>query len=185
MNIDSGSALIVIDQQKGIDYPQLGLRNNNDASSVILGLLGVWRKHNWPIFHVRHKSATKESVFWPYQEGFEFKPDFLPRENEAVIEKSTPCAFTKTNLQAILNGINITSIVVVGASTSNSVETTVRTGACLGFNVTAIEDACFTFAKPDYFGNARSANEVHAMSLANLKDEYAAIMHSSELEYAK
>lgn len=181
MKIENGSALIVIDQQKGIADPKLGPRNNEKAETVILELLSFWRKCNWPIVHVKHRSSECDSVFWPYQEGFEFKSEFLPLAHEMVIEKTTPCAFTKTNLEVMLNTHKVMSVFVTGASTSNSVETTVRTGGCIGFNMVVIEDACFAFAKPDYFGVYRTAEEVHAMSLANLKDEYASIIHSSAL----
>jgi hypothetical protein len=44
-----------------------------------------------------------------------------------------------------------------------------------------VEDACFTFAKVDYFGCARTAAEVHAMSLANLHNEYAQAINSQDI----
>ncbi|WCN07795.1 isochorismatase family protein [Marinomonas mediterranea] len=71
-------ALILIDQQKGIDHPKLGLRNNPSAEAEISSLLSLWRQKSWPIFHVKHRSKQRESVFWPDQEGFEFKEAFLP-----------------------------------------------------------------------------------------------------------
>ncbi len=181
MKLEAKSALIIIDQQKGIDNPKLGARNNKNAQEDILNLLSHWRRISWPIIHVRHRSKQIDSVFWPEQEGFEFKPEFSPRENEFVIEKQTPGAFTNTNLQHLLNQHGITSLVVVGASTNNSVEATVRTGACLGFNMIVIENACFAFAKVDYFGTLRTAEEVHAMSLANLNNEYALVVNSADL----
>jgi nicotinamidase-related amidase len=183
MKIKNKSALIIIDQQKGIANPSLGCRNNENAESEMLSLLLQWRKLNWPIVHVKHRSSQADSVFWPHQEGFEFKPEFLPIEHEHVIEKTTPCAFTKTHLEQFLNQQSITTIVVVGASTNNSVEATARTGGCIGFNVIVIENACFAFAKSDYFGVKRTAEEVHAMSLANLHNEYALVVHSSEMEF--
>ena len=183
MNIKPASALIIIDQQKGINNPKLGLRNNENAELEILKLLSVWRRFNWPIFHIAHRSNEVDSVFWPHQEGFQFKPEFVPFTHETVIEKTTPCAFTKTSLETLLNQQSIDSLVVVGASTNNSVEATVRTGGCIGFTMVVVEDACFAFAKADYFGVFRTAEEVHAMSLANLNGEYAVIVHSSELEF--
>jgi nicotinamidase-related amidase len=183
MNIKPGCALIIIDQQKGINNPKLGLRNNPNAELEILNLLSIWRRFNWPIFHVKHRSGGKESVFWPHQEGFEFKSEFVPFAHETFIEKTTPCAFTKTSLEALLNEKGIDSLVVVGASTNNSVEATVRTGGCIGFHVIVVENACFAFAKIDYAGVPRTAEEVHAMSLANLNGEYAQVIHSSALEY--
>jgi hypothetical protein len=45
----------------------------------------------------------------------------------------------------------------------------------LGFETYLVADACFTFAKPDYEGRPRTAEEVHAMSLANLDGEYCTV----------
>ena len=189
MIIKKLAALIIIDQQKGIDSPKLGSRNNPSAQSEMLNLLVQWRKLGWPIYHVKHRSTNPDSVFWPEQEGYEFKPEFLPLatetevDNEMEIEKKTPCAFTGTNLDNFLKEKGLESIVVVGASTNNSVEATVRSGGCKGFSVIVVENACFAFAKADYFGVERTANEVHAMSLANLKNEYASIVDSSEIKF--
>jgi len=174
-------ALIVIDQQKGIDHPKLGARNNPRAEAEILTLLALWRQQSWPIFHVKHRSKQRESVFWPGQEGFEFKENFQPFEGEVIVEKSVPCAFVNNSLDNELKGLGITEIVLVGVATNNSVESTARTGGNLGYTVYVVEDACFTFAKPDYFGAVRSADEVHAMSLANLHGEYATVVSCVQL----
>lgn len=174
-------SLIVIDQQKGIDHPKLGERNNPDAEKQIIDILALWRERKWPIFHIKHRSNEPNSVFWPEQEGFEFKNEFLPREGEQVIEKSVPCAFTNNRLANVLQNIGSKEIVVVGVATNNSVEATARTGGNLGFRVYVIENACFTFAKPDYFGVYRTADEVHAMSLSNLNGEYAKVINSTQL----
>ena len=175
------TALIIIDQQQGLNHPKLGSRNNPDAESVMLKLLNAWRIAGMPIIHVRHRSCEPDSVFWPDQQGFEFKPDFLPEGDELVIEKNIPCAMLTTNIEKTLDKKNIRKLVLVGASTNNSIEATARTASGLGFRVTVIEDACFTFAKEDYFGTARTAAEVHAMSLANLNGEYAQVVNSHTL----
>ena len=181
MKLTPTTALVVIDQQKGLDNPKLGPRNNPNAETVMLKLLGAWRAAQWPIIHVKHRSPEPDSVFWPEQQGFEFKPDFLPQDDEPIVEKNVPCALLKTNLEQILDQKNIRKIVLIGASTNNSIEATARNLSSLGFRVCIVEDACFTFAKKDYFGIARTAADVHAMSLANLRDEYAEITHSTQL----
>jgi hypothetical protein len=45
----------------------------------------------------------------------------------------------------------------------------------LGFTTIVVTDATATFACPDFNGVLRTAEEVHALSLANLQDECAAI----------
>jgi len=174
-------ALIIIDQQQGLDNPKLGARNIPNAETIMLKLLNAWRTTCQPIIHVKHRSLDPESVFWPNQQGFEFKPDFLPQTNERVIEKSIPCALLKSGLDKFLEQQKIHTLVLVGASTNNSIEATARTANNLGFTVIVVEDACFTFAKNDYFGTARTAAEVHAMSLANLNGEYAQVVNSHTL----
>lgn len=144
-------------------------------------MLSLWRKKSWPIFHVKHRSKQRESVFWPEQEGFEFKDEFHPLEGERIIEKSVPCAFVNNSLDNELKSFGVNEIALVGVATNNSVESTARTGGNLGYTVYVVENACFTFAKPDYFGAARSADEVHAMFLANLHGEYATVLSCAQL----
>ena len=178
MALDSNSALIIIDQQQGIDDTKLGPRNNPDAQVVMLKLLAHWRQHKRPVFHIRHRSSEVDSVFWPQQSGFEFKAEFVPRPAEYRLEKLVPCAFTGSSLLQQLQQLSIESVVIVGASTNNSVESTARTAGNLGLSVIVVEDACFAFDKADYFAQHRSASEVHAMSLANLDGEYAQVLNS-------
>jgi len=181
-----GSVLFVIDQQKGIDHPKLGVRNNPDAERVMLSLLALWRAKKWPIFHIKHRSLEVGSVFWPKQQGFDHKPDFVPQAGECLIEKTVPCAFANNITQSRLQTLAVTSITIVGGATNNSIESTARTAGNLGYQVTVVDDACFTFAKADYEGQLRSAPQVHAMSLANLNGEYATVRHSHEyLAYLK
>ena len=174
-------ALIVIDQQKGIDHPKLGQRNNPEAEKEIIDILSQWRELGWPVFHIKHRSKEPGSVFWPEQDGFNFKKGFLPADGEKVIEKTIPCAFVNNKLEEELRKRKITEVVIVGVATNNSVEATARTGGNLGFKVYVIEDACYTFAKPDFFGACRTAEEVHAMSLANIHGEYASVISSAQL----
>lgn len=177
----AAAALLIIDQQLGVDHPKLGPRNNPGAESVIQSLLTHWRQSGQPVIHIRHRSSQPDSVFWPLQKGFDFKPAFTPREGEAEIEKPTPCAFTRTELEPLLLRWRISRVVITGVATNNSVEATARTAGCRGIDALVVEDACFAFAKRDFDGTPRSAQEVHAMSLANLHGEYASVIGSTAL----
>ncbi|MFT4065840.1 hypothetical protein [Paraburkholderia sp.] len=44
-----------------------------------------------------------------------------------------------------------------------------------------VADGCFTFARIDWNGTPRSAEEVHAMSLANLRAEYCTVVTADAL----
>lgn len=174
------TALIVIDMQRGMREPAAGERNNPDAERNIQSLLTAWRKAGWPVVHVRHISRTPGSCFWPGQPGAEFQPELAPLGDEHVVEKNVPDAFIHTGLERWLHVRGVRQVVIVGVSTSNSVESTARSAGNLGFKTIVVSDATFTFARADYAGVPRSAEEVHAMSLANLDGEYATVLRTVE-----
>jgi nicotinamidase-related amidase len=181
MELKTNAALIIIDQQKGILQPKLGRRNNPHAEERMLELLAHWRHSARPVIHVQHLSRSEDSVFWPEQSGVEFQSRFQPAAGERHIQKQVPDAFCSTGLEAFLREAGIEQLVIVGVATHNSVESTARTAGNLGFDTWVAEDACFTFDKADFFGNAHSAEEVHAMSLGNLHGEYATVFSTAHI----
>ncbi|KAB0502287.1 cysteine hydrolase family protein [Pseudomonas moorei] len=181
MELEKNAALIIIDQQKGILHPRLGRRNNPRAEDRMLELLAHWRRSGRPIIHVQHLSRSQDSVFWPQQSGVEFQERFQPLPGEQLIQKQVPDAFCSTGLEARLRESGIEQLIIVGVATHNSVESTARTAGNLGFDAWVVEDACFTFDKPDFFGKARSAEDVHGMSLGNLHGEYATVVSTAQI----
>lgn len=181
MELQKNAALILLDQQKGILHPRLGPRNNPDAELRMLQLLDFWRQSARPVIHVHHLSRSPDSVFWPGQSGVEVQERFEPLAGERLVQKQVPDAFCGTRLEADLHEAGIGQLVIVGVATNNSVESTARTAGNLGFDTWVAEDACFTFDKADYFGHARSAGEVHAMSLGNLHGEYATVVSVKQI----
>jgi nicotinamidase-related amidase len=181
--IPPGSALLIIDVQKAIDDPAwaaFGPRNNPDAEQTIARLLRSWRGNSLPVWHIRHDSTWPGSAYRPGQPGNDFKPEAEPLPGEPVIAKNTPCAFAGTDLERRLRAAVITSLVVAGVITNNSVEATVRMAGCLGFDVYLVEDACFTFARKDWKGRLWRAEDIHALSLANLDGEYCTVIRAAE-----
>ena len=173
--------LIIIDMQKGMASPKVGIRNNPMAEHNIGQLLRAWRSAAGTIVHVRHISRSPTSPFAPGQPGVEFQDALLPLAAEHVLEKNVPDAFVNTALERWLLVRDINEVVLVGVSTNNSVEASARTAGNLGFHTTVVADATFAFAQRDYAGVQRSADEVHAMSLANLDGEYATISDTRTL----
>ncbi|WP_440088413.1 cysteine hydrolase family protein [Pseudomonas fragariae (ex Marin et al. 2024)] len=181
MDVHPDSALILIDMQQGINHPKLGRRNNPQAEERMSELLSAWREAGRPVFHVRHFSTSPSSVFWPEQSGVEYQPAFAPHADERELSKQVPDAFCGSFLEMWLRSDGITQVVIAGVVTNNSVESTARSGGNLGFEVIVAHDACFTFDQADFFGTPRSAEEVHAMSLANLHGEYATVLSTAQI----
>jgi nicotinamidase-related amidase len=177
-------ALIIIDMQRGMSGESAGPRNNSDAEQNMASLLAAWRAARAPIVHVRHISRMPGSLFWPGQPGVEFQPKLAPLDQEHVVEKNVPDAFINTGLERWLHSRGVERLVIVGVSTNCSVESTARTSGNLGFKTFVASDATFAFAKADYNGLHRTAEEVHAMALANLDGEFASVLKTAELRNA-
>src|SRR5262249_6233484 len=171
-----GSVLLLIDLQKAIDHPSWGERNNPSAETNVARLLAHWRSRGWPVWHVRHDSTQPDSHYRPGQPGNEFKPQVAPLPGERVIVKRTNSAFIGTDLETRLRAGSHDAIVIVGVITNNSVEATVRMAGNLGFATYLVADGCFTFGRSDWNGTFRSAEDIHAMSLANLDGEYCNVV---------
>lgn len=174
-------ALIIIDMQKCMADPAAGARNNPEAEANIAAVLDAWRAAGGPVVHVRHMSRSPASMFWPGRGGAEFQERFMPLAHEDVFEKNVPDAFINSGLERALRVRGVGSLVVAGVSTNISVESTVRSAGSLGFATQVLADASFTFDRADYAGKLRSAEEVHAMSLANMDGEFAAVSTTSAL----
>ena len=177
-------ALVVIDVQKAIDAPYwaaLGPRNNPGAELAMASVLAAWRAAGLPVFHVRHDSRAAKSAYRPGQPGHAFKDEVLPEAGEPVIAKSTNSAFIGTDLEPTLRSRGIRQLCVMGVITNNSVESAVRMAGNLGFETYLMEDCCFTFPQTDYRGVLRSADDVHALSLANLDGEYCTVVTSHDV----
>ncbi|KLN60797.1 isochorismatase [Kiloniella spongiae] len=184
MKFPTNTALVIIDVQRAIDeafWSQHGPRNNPGAEENMAAVLKHWRDTKRPVFHIRHDSVHADSTYAPGVETHGFKLEVMPRSDETVIGKAANSAFIGTGLEQMLRDQGVDTLVMMGVITNNSVEATVRHAGNLGFSTYLIEDACFTFAFPDYSGTLRSAQEVHDMSLANMDGEYCQVIKAAQV----
>ncbi|MGO1117755.1 cysteine hydrolase family protein [Rhodovibrionaceae bacterium A322] len=177
--IDHTTALLVIDAQRAIDDPRWGQRNNPDAESVIARLLAHWRSKNAPVIHVHHQPTDPASTF--QGSGQDIKPEAQPRSDELRIHKTTPCAFTQTELDSFCRSEGFHRLVICGFITENSVESTVRTAGNRGYETWVVANACATFARTDLNGTDWTAENIHQLSLSNMAQDYARIIQSDDL----
>lgn len=176
------TALIVVDVQRAFDqWEAAGKRRNNpDAVARIADLLAVFRAQGAPIIHIRHEGTRPGSSFLPDGTGYAVKDEARERADEPVIVKRVNSAFIGTDLEARLREAGIMRLVICGATTNHCVETTTRMAGNLGFDAWLVRDATWTFDRIGPDGDAHRAEDIHAMTLANLNGEFARIVLASE-----
>jgi nicotinamidase-related amidase len=173
--MDSSTALLLVDVQVGFDDPYWGSRNNPGAEAVLGRVLDVWRRHGWPVVHVRHLSQSPQSPLRPGQPGVEIQPVVRPLATEPVLQKQVHSAFIGTDLETRLRTAGIRRLVVGGLTTNHCVSTTVRMACDLGFDVVVLADGTAAFACTGPDGRMWTAQDLHDATLASLDGEFATV----------
>lgn len=95
-------------------------------------------------------------------------------EGEPIFLKRTSSGFASTDLEAYLRENGITDLLVTGGVAGYCVNSTVRAGADLGFNMTVVGDAVITFDLPGL-----SARTIFDVTMAHLESDFAKIVDSA------
>jgi nicotinamidase-related amidase len=177
------TALIIIDVQEAFhEMEAAGARRNNPgAERNIAALLAAFRVSAASIIHIRHRNAAPQSRFNPANSGYAVLDEAREIAGEPVIVKDVNSAFIGTDLDKRLHANGIDTVVIAGATTNHCVETTTRMAGNLGYNTFLAADASWTFDRPAPDGRLYPAADVHAMSLANLNEEFCTVASASEI----
>ncbi|AOI63207.1 isochorismatase family protein [Burkholderia territorii] len=144
--LDTQTALVVIDLQKGI----VALPAAHPVAPVIehtRELLDAFRSRGLPVVLVNVAGGapgrTQQQVRLDAlpADWTDLLPELNRQPSDHVVTKKTWGAFTGTGLDAHLKAAGVTQIVLAGIATSIGVESTARQAHELGYNVTLAVDA--------------------------------------------
>lgn len=181
----SETALLVIDAQMGVNLHDhwggsCGHRNNPQSEQRIAELLAAWRDARRPVFFTLHNSREDSSPLKLSLDGGRSLPGLEPRPGEMTVVKDVNSGFTGTNLELDLRRRGVSRLVVAGYFTNMCVETTVRAAGNLGYDTYLAHDACAAGNRAGLNGQMFDAEQVHAMSVANLHGEFCTAILSCE-----
>lgn len=180
--LPEGTALIVIDVQKGLDEQYWGERNNPEAEQNIARLLAAWRQRGWAIYYLQHQSKNPNSPLRPNYVGNELKDVVRPQPGEPILQKNENSAFIGTDLEERLRAGNHSTVALTGLTTDHCVSTTARMAANLGFDTIVVSDATATFDRySPITGRHFTAEEMHDAELTSLNGEFARIAETEAL----
>jgi nicotinamidase-related amidase len=129
----SETALLVVDVQTGMIDGEMAVYKSHEMLKRIQNLILRAKQADFPIIYVQHDEA-------PEYDG-PMHPSIAPQGDALVIHKMQPDAFHETDLQDILDGLGIKSLVIVGFQTNHCINATSRQAHERGYAVTVVEDA--------------------------------------------
>jgi len=194
-------ALIVVDMQngfvsKGGSYDKLGMNTSNYREIIpkLKDLIEFCRSKEIPIFYteaVKEASGidvlTKIHNFLPKsrQERLKFPicirgtwdgvtiDELKPKEDDPVVTKRRDSAFQDTELRVWLQSEGINLLVFTGIDTSICVETSLRDGFNIGYDVAVISDA-----------TASGHEDHYETTLERVRDYYGLVMNIERFKKA-
>ena len=128
------SALIVIDVQVGV------VADAYERDSIVARielLVERARKANVPVVWVQH---SDDGLIYGSPE-WEIVPELVPDQGEARVYKNYRNSFEATDLEAVLERLNVGHVFICGAESNNCVRFTTHGALERGYDVTFISDA--------------------------------------------
>jgi nicotinamidase-related amidase len=167
MRLPADAVLLIIDAQEAIDDPRRGAVNPTEADRNIAALIGAWRAEDLPLVHVTRR---------PVASGSPLAPAVPPLDGEVVIVRNATSAFVGADLEARLDELGATTLVLCGALATHALEASARHAGDLGYQVFIVADACWAADTVDLQGRVWPAEDVRALSLGQLKGEAATVV---------
>jgi nicotinamidase-related amidase len=137
------TALLVIDVQNGV------VEGNYERDTVVANvrsLVDKARDEQVPVVWVQHSddNLPKGSEQW------RIVPELNPDGAEPLVDKSYGDSFEATNLEEVLSGLGVGSLVVTGAQTDACIRSTLHGAFVRGYDATLVGDAHTTGDLTEY-----------------------------------
>jgi nicotinamidase-related amidase len=189
----SKTALIVVDMQNDFVAPGAPLESRAGRAMLphLQRAIACCREHGIPVIYTAHvhraggcdlgllahaPPIARGDALVDGSPGAAIYPDIAPRDEEIVIAKHRFSAFYGTDLEIILRGLGVTTVVITGVTTENCCHATARDAFFRDFQVVFLSDATATRDYPDIGHGGMSADEVHRATLIILADDTADIV---------
>lgn len=194
----NSAALIVIDMEN--DFVAPGAPFEVPAAQTLLPnlkeVIGFCRKAGIRVIYTSHVHRPDGSDMGRFADiyppvanreglvdgtpGVEIYAEIAPRDDEVVIKKHRYSAFYGTDLDVILRGQGVDTVIVTGVTTEDCCHATARDAMFRDYKVVFLSDCTGTYPYPDLGYGDLAADEVHRSSLVILAASTAHVMTADD-----
>jgi nicotinamidase-related amidase len=130
-----------------------------------------------PIYYIQHNSLVGEPLE-NGSDGWEIHPEITPKNEDIIIQKTTPDSFYNTTLDSELKRQGVEHLILTGIQTEVCVDTTCRRAFSMGYKVTLASDAHSTW----------DTDEITALQIINHHNRvlrwFADVCPSGEIKFS-
>jgi nicotinamidase-related amidase len=128
------AALLVVDAQTGV---LASVWERDHIVGAIAHVVSRARGASVPVVWVQHSDDDLERG----SEAWEWAPELDPRPDEIAVHKTFNSAFEQTDLDAVLERLGVSHIVLAGAATNWCIRATAYAALDRGYDLTLVKDA--------------------------------------------
>ena len=150
------------------------------AHANLLDLIAAAHQQGNRVIYVQHIASENASFFRRGTPGAKLYGELPIREDDTVIQKHYPNSFRNTPLQAVLDQSGAKELLICGAMTHMCIDTTVRAGYDLGYDIRLVGDACAT-RDLEFEGGKLAADVVHRSFLSALEGTFCEVVKTVDV----
>jgi len=128
------TALLVIDVQNSV---VAGAHERDAVVANVRTLVEKARREHVPVVWVQDSDENLVRG----SDGWQIVPELDPGHAEPLVEKHYADSFEETGLEAVLSGLGVGRLVVVGAQTDECIRSTLHGAIVRGYDATLVSDA--------------------------------------------
>ena len=147
-------AVLVIDVQNGV------VTGNHERDAVVANIdtvVGKARAAGVPVVWIQDIGENREAGSEPWK----IVPELDPRADEPQVQKQWGDSFEETDLESVLAGLKVGSLVVTGAQTDACIRSTLHGAITRGYDALLVSDAHTTEDLSSYGAPAPGAVIAH------------------------
>lgn len=129
-----GTALLIVDVQVSVVEEA---HDRDGVVGTIASLVDRARATGTPVVWVLHEGEGLERE----TDGWQLVPELVPAEGERIVHKQYGNSFESTELDDVLAGLGVGSLLVTGAQTDACVISTLHGAVAAGYGATLVSDA--------------------------------------------
>lgn len=165
------------------DYQYYFNRLETLVFPTVSRLQNQFREHNMEVIHVRIEALTQDGrdrspshkkigcLVPKGSKAAEFIPQVQPVNDEIIITKTASGVFSSTNIHYVLQNLGINNLIIVGVLTNECIDSAVRAGSDLGYNILLVEDGVAAFTE-----------QLHKNSINALEHVYCKVVSSEVIQ---
>ncbi len=128
------TALLVIDVQNGVVE---GNHERDEVVSKIDALVDQARQERVPVIWIQDSNGPRATG----TDAWKIVPELTPTNGEPLIDKKYGDSFEDTTLEAVLSGLGVGRLFVVGAQTDACIRSTLHGAFVRGYDTILVSDA--------------------------------------------